>query len=290
MTEITMDTIKALRERSGVGMMDCKKALAETGGDLEAAIDYLRKKGLATASKKSDRTASQGLVGLAVHEGHGILVEINCETDFVARNEKFQNFVRSVAEKALVSSSLDNLKTQTLENNRSVEDTLTDMIASIGENMALRNLVSLDVSSGVIAGYVHGQEAPNMGKIGVLVALETSDTSKAECLELGKQLAMHVAASNPSYAKRSDVDENALNRERTILTEQAQSSGKPPEVIEKMVEGRMRKFYEEHVLEEQVFVIDNETKIKDLIANTAKNLGISISLSGFASLHLGQTS
>ena len=290
MVEITMDTIKTLRERSGVGMMDCKKALQETAGDLEAAVDYLRKKGLATANKKADRVASEGLIGVQVDGTKAVLVEINCETDFVARNEKFQSFATAVTKEALKVSDVDALKELALEGGRNIGETLTDLIGSIGENMAIRRIKHLAVEGGVITSYIHTKAAEGLGKIGVLIALKTDHPEKNEVSELGKQIAMHVAASKPSYCHIEDIDEATLQREKDVLTEQAKDSGKPANVIEKMVEGRIRKFYQENVLAEQIFVIDNETPISKLVEQKAKSLGIQIELTGFACLLLGQSS
>lgn len=290
MTEITMENIKLLRERSGVGMMDCKKALKESNGDIEAAVDYLRKQGLATANKKADRETFQGLISLMTKGTTGVMVEVNCETDFVARNEKFQSFVTKVTEKAFSADSLESLKKQKLEGERSIEENLTDLIGSIGENININGYDSIKLEEGLVSGYIHGQESHGMGKIGVLVGLKTSKPDNDKIIDLGKKLAMHIAATNPSFCKRDDVDEQSISRERSILTEQAQGSGKPDAVIEKMVEGRMRKFYEENVLEEQTFVIDNETKIKDLVAQVAKDVDNNLSLSKFTYMRLGQSS
>ena len=289
MAEITAALVKELREKSGAGMMDCKKALNETAGDVEAAIDWLRKKGLAAAAKKAGRVAAEGLVGIAAKGTSGVVVEINAETDFVARNDQFQGLVAGVAEVALATGDdVEVLKTTTLPSaGKSVQDHLTTLIATIGENMNLRRAKRLTVSSGVVASYVHSAIAPGLGKIGVLVALDS--TGNADRLaELGKQIAMHVAAANPLFLDSSSVDTSALDRERSVLTEQAKASGKPDAVIEKMVEGRIRKYYEEVCLLDQVFVLDQESKVSKVVENLAKELGVPVTLTGFARFALGE--
>ncbi len=289
MAEITAALVKQLRETSGAGMMDCKKALTETGGDLEGAVDWLRKKGLAAAAKKAGRVAAEGLVGVAAEGTKGAVVEVNSETDFVARNEAFQGFVAKVAEVALqVGGDLEAIKAAKYPGSgNSVADELTNMIAKIGENMSLRRAASVSVSDGVVCSYVHNQTAPGLGKIGVLVGLE-SKGDKAKLEALGKQLAMHVAAAKPQAVNRDGVDASALERERDVLSEQARASGKPEEIIAKMVEGRLRKFYEEVVLLEQVFVIDGETKISKVLEGAAKEAGAPVAIAGFVSFQLGE--
>jgi len=260
MAEITAALVKALREKTGAGMMDCKKALQESGGEMEAAEDWLRTKGLSAAAKKSGRTASDGLVGLLVEGNCGVVVEINSETDFVARNETFQDFVNNVTKVALnVGGDLERLKaTDYPGTGRTVAEELTHMIATIGENMSLRRSAGLCAENGVVVGYIHNRLAEGLGKIGVLAALDSDgDTGKLEAL--GRQIAMHVAAARPQWLAVANVDAAALERERHVLSEQARESGKPEEIIAKMVEGRLRKFYEETVLLEQIFVMDNET-------------------------------
>lgn len=289
MAEITAALVKELRETTGAGMMDCKKALGETGGDVEAAVDWLRKKGLAAAAKKAGRIASEGLVGIATSGNKGVVVEINAETDFVARNDKFQDFVATAAKVALDGASdAEALKNAAYPgSDKTVQDTLTALIATIGENMSLRRVERFEVSAGVIASYVHTAIAPGLGKIGVLVALEsTGDAAKLEAI--GKQIAMHVAAANPLFLDPTSVDQAALGRETAVLTEQAQASGKPANVIEKMVEGRIRKYYEEVCLTEQVFVIDQETKISKVVENAAKEVGAPVKLVGFSRFALGE--
>ncbi|MGF1610847.1 MAG: translation elongation factor Ts [Kiloniellales bacterium] len=289
MAEITAALVKELRETSGAGMMDCKKALTESGGDIEAAVDWLRKKGLAAAAKKAGRVAAEGLIGVAASGTTGAVVEVNAETDFVARNEQFQNFVRQVAGLALKSGGdLEALKAQPYPGSgRSVADELTQMIATIGENMNLRRLAVLSVSAGIVASYVHNQAAPGLGKIGVLVALDsTGDQDKLATL--GKQLAMHVAAAAPQAVDASGVDPEALARERDVLAEQARASGKPEEIIQKMVEGRLRKFYEDVCLLEQAFVIDGESKVRKVLEQAAKELGAPVKVTGFVRFMLGE--
>ena len=289
MAEITAALVKQLREKTGAGMMDCKKALQESGGDMDAAEDWLRTKGLSAAAKKSGRTASEGLVGLLVEGKSGVAIEINSETDFVARNETFQAFVRNVTQVALtVGADLEKLKAADYPGTgRTVAEELTHMIATIGENMSLRRAAGLSAKNGVVAGYLHNKLADGLGKIGVLVALESDgDTGKLEAL--ARQIAMHVAAARPQWLAVADVDAAALDRERHVLSEQARESGKPEEIIAKMVEGRLRKFYEETVLLEQVFVMDNETRIAKLIENSAKDVGAPVTLGGFVRFELGE--
>jgi elongation factor Ts len=289
MAEITAALVKELREKSGAGMMDCKKALQETGGDIEEAQDWLRKKGLATAAKKSGRTASEGLVGLLAEGGKGVAVEINSETDFVARNETFREFVRNVTSVAMtVDGDLDKLKAAAYPGTgRTVEEELTHMIATIGENMNLRRSAGLSVANGVVAGYIHNKMAEGLGKIGVLVALE-SDGDKSALDTLGKQIAMHVAAARPQWLSVDEVDASALDRERSVLSEQARASGKPEEIIAKMVEGRLRKFYEEVVLLEQSFVMDPDRKIAKVVEGAAKDVGAPVRIGGFVRFELGE--
>lgn len=289
MAEITAALVKELREKTGAGMMDCKKALNETAGDVEAAIDWLRKKGLAAAAKKAGRVAAEGLVAIASAGTKGVAVEINAETDFVGRNDQFQGFVSGVAQVALTKGAdVEVLKAAEFPGaGKSVAEQLTALIATIGENMNLRRAIVLEVSQGVVAGYMHSATAPGLGKIGVLVALESAgDTAKLEAL--GKQIAMHVAAANPLFLDSASVDKAALERETAVLTEQAKASGKPAEVIEKMVQGRIRKYYEEVCLLDQVFVIDQENKISKVVENLAKELGTPVKLTAFARFALGE--
>jgi elongation factor Ts len=279
--------IKELRERSGAGMMDCKKALDESNGDMEAAVDWLRKKGLASASKKAGRVAAEGLVAVAVNGTQGAVVELNSETDFVARNEQFQDLVESIATKAVGKHDVDTLKAESLESGKTVESAITDAIATIGENMNLRRVQSLSVGQGVVASYVHAAAKPGMGKIGVLVALESA--GKPEALDaLGKQIAMHIAAAKPEALNREGVDASSLEREKNVLREQALASGKPEGVIEKMIEGRIRKFYEEVVLLEQAFVMDGKTQVQEVIKAAEADAGAPITLTGYVRFGLGE--
>jgi elongation factor Ts len=286
MAEISAALVKDLREKTGAGMMDCKKALNETAGDIEAAVDWLRTKGLAAAAKKAGRVAAEGLVGVATGGLSGAVVEVNAETDFVARNEQFQAFVRFVAELALAKGDdVDLLKATALPSGKTLQDELTALIATIGENMNFRRAKCLNVTQGVVASYVHAAPAPGLGKIGVLVALESA-ADPVLLNELGRQIAMHVAAANPLFLTVDSVDSAALDRERAVLTEQAIASGKPASVIEKMVEGRIRKYYEEVVLLEQVFVVDGETRISKVLEKGSKEPPIT--LTGFVRFALGE--
>ncbi len=288
MAEITAAAVKELREKSGAGMMDCKAALTETDGDMDAAVDWLRKKGLSAAAKKAGRAAAEGLVGMVVEGGVGALVEVNAETDFVARNETFQKFVAKVAQIALENGAdVDALKAADFGDGNTVEEATVNQVATIGENIGLRRSTRLNVSNGTVSGYIHNQIAPGMGKIGVLVALE-SDGDAAKLDEIGRQLAMHVAAAQPQFLNISSVDASALDREREVLAEQARASGKPDEIVQKMVEGRLRKYYEEVVLTEQVFVIDGETKVSKFIEAAAKDVGSPINIAGFERFTLGE--
>lgn len=289
MAEITAALVKELRDKTGAGMMDCKKALTEMGGDVEQAVDWLRKKGLAAAAKKAGRVAAEGLVGIALRGTKGALVEVNAETDFVARNEDFQGFVAKVAEIALdANGDLEKIKAAPYPGaGHSVEEQLTQMIATIGENMSLRRAASLTVQTGAVSGYMHNQVAPGLGKIGVLVALD-SQAAEDNLVAFGKQLAMHVAAANPQSLSVEDLDPEALERERAVLAEQARASGKPEEIIAKMVEGRLRKFYEEVVLLEQTYVIDGESRVRKTVEAFASEAGAPASVAGFVRFALGE--
>ena len=289
MTNITAAMVKELRETTSAGMLDCKKALTETDGDMEKAVDWLRKKGLASAAKKASRIAAEGLVAVAVEGNKGAVVEVNSETDFVAKNEIFQEYVQDAALVALMSSGeVCNMKTfQCPKVHKSFEERLTDMIAKIGENMNLRRAKMIEVSYGVIAAYVHNAVKPGLGKIGVLVALE-SKGDKEKLAELGKHIAMHIAASNPLFQDIASVDPAAVEHEKSIFAEQAKASGKPENIIEKMVEGRVRKYYEEVVLEEQAYIMDPDKKVKQVIADAAKELGTDIKLKEYVCFRLGE--
>lgn len=286
MTQITAVMVKELREKSGAGMMDAKKALEEMNGDMEAAIDHLRKKGMAKADKKSSRTAAEGLVAIVSNGTEGAIVEINSETDFVARNDGFQKFVRNVSDKALQANDLEALMAADYEG-KSVSETLTNLIATIGEHMSVRRMEKQAVSDGAVVGYVHNAVAPNLGKIGVLVALEsTGDKEKLEAL--GKQIAMHVAAAFPQCLDASSADQEALERERNIIRETALAEGKPADIVEKMLDGRMKKYLKEICLMDQVFVMDGETTIENLVKNAVKDVGAPVTLKAYSRFQLGE--
>ncbi len=285
---ITAATVKELRERTGAGMMDCKKALGETNGDMETAIDWLRTKGLAAAAKKAGRTAAEGLVGVAVAGTRGAVVEVNSETDFVAKNEQFQEFVRTAAELALTASgNVEGLLAAEWPAGGTVQEKLTSNIATIGENQSLRRAAVLQVDDGVVVPYVHNAAAPGLGKIGVLVALE-SKGDKAALEALGKQLAMHIAAANPLALRGEDLDPAMVDRERGIALEKAAESGKPANIVEKMVEGAIAKFRKENALLSQVFVMDNKTKVEDVVNAEAKTAGAPIELKAYVRFQLGE--
>ena len=285
----TATDVKTLRERTGAGMMDCKKALDETGGEMEAAVDMLRAKGLAAAAKKSSRTAAEGLVGVAVSGVRGVAVEVNSETDFVAKNEQFQDFVRKVTEVALgqASDDVETLKAAAYPGGGTVADTLTNSVATIGENQQIRRIRSVEVSNGVVVPYMHNAAAPNLGKIGVLVALE-SEGDKAALEALGKQIAMHIAAAFPLALDADKLDPEMLDRERKIAAEKAAESGKPAEVQAKMVDGAVAKFAKENALLSQVFVMDNRTPVAQVVANAAKDVGAPVLLKDYVRFQLGE--
>jgi len=288
MAEITAATVKELRERTSAGMMDCKKALAETNGDMEAAIDWLRAKGLSAAAKKAGRTASEGLVGVAVEGKRGAVVEVNSETDFVAKNELFQDFVKNVAKLALQhGTDVEALGAAQYPEGGTVTEKLTDNIAKIGENQSLRRAAVLDVNEGAVVPYVHNQVAPGLGKIGVLVAIESA--APVETLTaLGKQIAMHVAAAHPQALDADSLDPDVIERERSIAMEKAKESGKPQNIIEKMVEGGLAKFRKDNALLSQLFVMDNKTPVAEVVASAAKDAGTAIALKGFVRFQLGE--
>jgi elongation factor Ts len=288
MADITAAMVKELRERTGAGMMDCKKALAETNGDMEAAIDWLRAKGLSAAAKKAGRTAAEGLVGVAVDGTKGAVVEVNSETDFVAKNEQFQQFVAAVSQLALgTGGDVEALKSSTFPGGGTVEEKLTENIATIGENQSLRRTQVLEIPQGVVVSYVHNAAAPNMGKIGVLVALESA--ASADVLTaLGKQIAMHIAAANPLALDASGLDADLLARERAIAIEKANESGKPANIIEKMVDGTMAKFAKENALLSQLFVMDGKTPVADVVVAAGKDAGSEIKLAEFVRFQLGE--
>jgi elongation factor Ts len=288
MAAITAALVKELRETSGAGMMDCKKALTETDGNMEEAVDWLRKKGLAAAAKKSGRVAAEGLVAVAAEGAKGAVIELNSETDFVARNPDFQSFVGSVGQVALANGGdFDQTGAATMDGGKSVTDTVTEMVGTIGENLSFRRSAGLSVSDGVVASYVHGAVGPNLGKIGVLVALESTG-DKGKLAEFGKQIAMHVAAANPQWVSQDEVDTEAVDREREVLADQARESGKPEEIVQKMVDGRLRKYYEEVCLLDQTFVIDGESKVSKAVEAAAADAGAPVKITAFARFQLGE--
>nr|WP_106639647.1 translation elongation factor Ts [Allosphingosinicella vermicomposti] len=288
MMAFTASDVKELRERTGAGMMDCKKALIEVDGDMEAAIDWLRTKGLAAAAKKAGRTAAEGLVGVSVQGTKGAAVEVNSETDFVAKNEQFQEFVREAAKIVLsTGNDIDALASAAWPSGGTVQEKLTSNIATIGENQSLRRAAVLEVTDGVVVPYVHNAVTPGLGKIGVLVALEsTGDKAKLEAL--GKQLAMHIAAANPLALNGGDLDVDMVERERAIAAEKASESGKPADIVAKMVDGAIAKFRKENALMSQIFVMDNKTKIEDVVAAEGKALGAAITLKNYVRFQLGE--
>ena len=287
MTNITASMVKDLRDKTGAGMMDCKAALGETGGDMEAAIDWLRKKGLSKAAKKAGRVAAEGLIGIAAQGNIGALVEVNAETDFVARNDQFKAFVKDAAALALeAEGDVEKLLSKPMAGGATVDAHLKEMIAKIGENMSVRRAAVLAVNPGVVATYVHNAFSPELGKIGVLVALKSS-ADQTKLATLGRQLAMHIAAAAPIALTAEHIPADVLAREKAIHADVALQSGKPENVIEKMIEGRMRKFYEEAVLMNQTFVIDNETKIEKLLEKASKDLGAPVAIEGFVRYQVG---
>jgi elongation factor Ts len=289
MAEITASLVKELREKTGAGMMDCKKALGEVAGDLEKAVDWLRTKGLSAAAKKAGRVAAEGLVGVVAEGTRGAIIEVNAETDFVGRNEMFQKFVADAAKLALANGG-DMSKVASAPypgTGRDVQGELTHLIATIGENMSLRRAGMLSVSDGVVASYMHNKMATDLGKIGVLVALEsTGDKAKLEAL--AKQLAMHVASANPQSLTVADLDKAAVERERAVLTEKAGQSGKAADIVTKMVEGGIRKFHQEVVLLEQAFIMDGKTKVSKVVEDAAKQVGAPVRLAGYLRFGLGE--
>lgn len=291
MTTISMEQIKELRAKSNAGISDCKKALQESNGDMDAAVDWLRKKGLSTAAKKSGNVAAEGVVGVKVKgdKSKGVIVEINTQTDFVAKNEQFQQLSHQILELALDNgSSIDALKEATFTGkSHSVQDEVVNNIAVIGENISLRRVQEISCDNGIVVSYLHNAETAELGKIAVLVALEsTGDKNALEAL--GKRVAMHIAATKPEALTIEEVPEESVSRERAVVEEQSRASGKPENVIEKMVEGRIRKFYEEVVLLKQAFVMDGKTKIEDVLKEAEKEVGAPVSISSYAFFVLGE--
>ena len=275
MSEITANLVKELREKTGVGMMDCKTALLENNGDIESSIDWLRTKGIAKAAKKEGRIASEGLIAIEKDESLAAIIEVNSETDFVARNDDFQEVVKTLGKLATSSNNLDDLLTKKIsDKDLSVKEYITEMIASIGENINLRRMKKITNDNGIISSYIHSQVVDGMGKIGVLVSLK-SDADKLQLSDLGKKIAMHIAATNPISINIGDIPSDILDREKNILIEEARASGKPEDIIEKMTEGRLKKFYQESVLLEQTFVVDGESKIEEILNSLDKPVVIS---------------
>ncbi len=287
MADITAAMVKELRETTGAGMLDCKKALVEANGNMETAVDWLRKKGLASAAKKSSRIAAEGLVAVYVEGNRGAAVEVNSETDFVAKNDIFQAYVEDAAKVALANNGdVEAMKNAADASGKTFGERLTDMVARIGENMNLRRAKVVSVNNGLVCSYIHNAARAGLGKIGVLVALE-STADKAQLADLGKHIAMHVAAAQPIALNVASVDPAAVEHEKSIFAEQAAASGKPAAIIEKMVDGRIRKFYEEVVLEEQNYIMDPDKKVKDVIADKAKECGADIKLTDYVFFKLG---
>ena len=288
MTEMTASLIKELRDKTGAGMMDCKKTLTEANGDMDAAVDLLRKKGLATAAKKSGRAAAQGLVSVSAEGNYGVVIELNAETDFVSRNDQFQKFLTDITELALKNKidSIEALKAADL-GGKTVEETLTNLIATIGENMNLRRLQTLSVKEGIIASYVHNTIVSGCGKIGVLVALESSGKQDV-LVATGKQLAMHVAAVRAEALDVNSLCPDLVARERALHADKAKESGKPAEIVEKMIEGSMRKYYEKVVLNEQTLFDDGKTKITSVLQDAGKEAGAPVKISGYIRYELGE--
>jgi len=287
MANITAGMVKDLRDKTGAGMMDCKNALNETNGDMEAAIDWLRKKGISKAAKKAGRAAAEGLVGVAVDAGTGVLLEVNAETDFVARNDEFKAFVKDATRLALKEGGdLEKLLAAQM-GSATVQHTLTELVAKIGENMSVRRAAAISVDPGVVAAYVHNPAAPELGKIGVLVGLK-STADKEKLAALAKQIAMHIAAASPLALTKEHLDKAVVDREYAVQKDLAMQSGKPEAVVEKMMEGRMRKFYEDVVLLQQTFVIDGETQIEKLLEKASKDLGAPVQIEGFVRFQVGE--
>ena len=286
---ITAAMVKELRDKTGAGMMDCKKALGETDGNMEAAIDWLRAKGIAKADKKSGRTAAEGLIAVASEGNSAVVVEVNSETDFVARNDGFQDLARSIAAVALTTDgSAETVSAATVPSTgKSVTDTVKDAIAHIGENMSFRRSAKLSVDEGVVATYVHNAVADGLGKLGVIVAVKSTGNKEA-LAAIGRQVAMHIAATNPLALTSTDVDATIADRERSVFIEQARESGKPDNIIEKMVEGRMRKFYEEVALLSQAFVMNPDQTVGEAVAAAAAEAGAPVEVTGFVRFQLGE--
>jgi elongation factor Ts len=284
---ISASMVKELREKTGAGMLDCKKALEETNGDFEQAVDWLRKKGLSAAAKKSDRIAAEGLIAVDVQGNTAVVIEVNAETDFVARNDKFQDFVRNVVKKAHGKSDIEALKTTAFNEQQTVQDYLTHLIATIGENMNLRRVANISVSKGHVVSYVHNQIAPGLGKIGVLVAFET-EAEASKLTTTGEGIAMHIAAMNPAALTSDGIDKALVEREAKILREKAIAAGRPENIIEKMVDSGIKTYLSEASLVEQAYVLDNKKKVSDVVNELSKEIGTPVKLVGFLRFELGE--
>ena len=286
---ISIELVKELRQKTSAGMMDCKKALTECSGDINSAIDWLRKKGLASASKKSGRISAEGLIGVFTDENKGAIIEVNSETDFVARNPEFQEFVYNLSKVSILLNGDMKLLEKNLYPNsdKNIDEVLNEKIAKIGENLIIRRSNYLEVNKGIIASYIHNPQTKDLGKIGVLVAIESS-ASADKLFTFGKRIAMHVAASSPASVNIDDLPKDLVDRERKFLIDQAISSGKPEEIAKKMVEGRLRKFYSEVVLMEQIFVVDGETRVSDIISKYSKELNEEIKIKSFIRYNIGE--
>ncbi|ALN41740.1 elongation factor Ts [Rickettsia rhipicephali] len=285
---ISVAAVKELREKTGAGMMDCKKALIETSGNFEEAIDFLRKKGLAVAAKKAGRIASEGLTAAKVDGLTGVVIEVNSETDFVARNEQFQDLVKDIANLAVIAKTIDTLKTFKMQSGKSVEEEIIENIATIGENLTLRRMDILEISEGAIGSYVHNEVVPNLGKISVLVGLASNAKDKAKLEALAKQIAVHVAGNNPQSIDDSGLDQALVEREKKVFFEKSKEEGKPDNIIEKMVEGRIRKFFSEVVLLQQNFLFEPKLTVAEVIKNAEKELGAEIKIAKFIRYELGE--
>ncbi|QCS23851.1 elongation factor Ts [Rickettsia parkeri] len=290
MSEINISAaaVKELREKTGAGMMDCKKALIETSGNFEEAIDFLRKKGLAAAAKKAGRIASEGLTAAKVDGLTGVVIEVNSETDFVARNEQFQDLVKDIANLAVIAKTIDTLKTFKMQSGKSVEEEIIENIATIGENLTLRRMDILEISEGAIGSYVHNEVVPNLGKISVLVGLASNAKDKAKLEALAKQIAVHVAGNNPQSIDDSSLDQALVERERKVFFEKSKEEGKPDNIVAKMVEGRIRKFFSEVVLLQQNFLFEPKLTVAEVIKNAEKELGAEIKIAKFIRYELGE--
>lgn len=285
---ISASDVRELREKTGAGMMDCKKALIETKGNFEDAVDFLRKKGLAAAAKKAGRIAAEGLTAAKVEGLTGVLVEVNSETDFVARNEQFQELVRNIANCAVIAENLEKLKLSVMPSGKSVEEDIVEHIAKIGENLTLRRMEVLKISEGAIGSYVHNEVVPSLGKISVLVGLQSSANDKTKLAALANQIAVHIAGNNPQSIDDSGLDQALIERERKVFFEKSKEEGKPDNIIEKMVEGRIRKFFSEVVLLQQNFLFDNKLTIAEVIKNAEKELGAEIQITKFIRYEVGE--